>query len=155
MSDLIYEDNKSLRFIMRCSVFFFVCIAVLNVVLPILGKYLHPDVFNLLVVAVWLYGFLSSLGYFKRPVVREEQRVEYETSVPIVQIGILRVIQVLYHIPLKHDGINTVVLIVLVCFDVAYVLLLLLDKGSYYYETVEREKQDYSVTVVLDEEQDE
>lgn len=152
--NMIYEDNKSLRFMMRMSVVLFIVTLICNIVLPVFGRFLHPDVFNIVIEVCWTYGMLSSLGYFKKPVLKEGKRVEYETTIPVVPIGMIRVIQLVYHLFLKKSSLSVGLFIALVVIDVIYVFILLLDKSSYYYESVEREMQDYTVTIVEDDQED-
>ena len=153
-NDIIYEDNKSLRFMMRLSVFMFVITLLLNVIAPIQNRIFHPDFFNLLVIGFWIYGLLSSLGYFKKPVLKEGNRTEYITAIPIVQIGLVRLVQALWHWFVMHGDIQIGWFIALIVIDIAYIMILLLDKSSYYYESVERETPDYKITIESDDSED-
>jgi hypothetical protein len=88
----------------------------------------------------WVYGLLSHLGYFKRQVSADEDgKIKYEVSVPIVQIGLIRMAQAGYYL-LRKLSVNWVVFIILIALDVIYVAFILLDKANYYYES---ELEDY------------
>lgn len=103
-------------------------------------KKLGLGIFSVLIVIFWLYGFLGSLGYLKKTVSEDEDGViVFDTPIPIIQIGILRILQFGYFMWRKRTVFNYRVFIVLIAIDVVYLIALLLDKGSYYYMSISEE----------------
>ena len=89
---------------------------------------------NLVVIGIWIKGFLGSLGVVKVFLSEDEDGViVYDTPVPFLGVGIVRVVEVVYYIVLRRLSINWSVLGGLVLVDVLYTVVLLFDKSSYYY----------------------
>lgn len=119
----------------------FCCMIVLgNLFLPLYpGKYLNTNLFQFAVIAMWIFGLLSHLGYVKRQVsASEDGIVEYETIIPIVPLGFTRIAQCIYYV-IRKPKISWVMLIILIGLDALYVAFLLWDKSNYYYESEMKE----------------
>ena len=91
--------------------------------------------FNMAESIIDVYALAANLGFIKN--IAEEfadGRVIYDVPVPILPVGIVRVVEAFY-VCLLHT-INLRSFIVLVATDALYLALLLIDKSSYYYESV-------------------
>lgn len=142
----MYEDNKGLRFLRRVYIAFFVIAAGVNVFFLKQMSFM-----NIAAIAVWVYGLLCYLGYVKKVERKEGNRIVYATSVPILQIVAVRVIQFLIgkflHIGMKE--IEVVPLFACYLLDIVLLVLAILDSGSYYYEgIIEQDTDDHAVVTI-------
>lgn len=114
-----YERN--LMFNVSVMKIIYVLIVICNLLLPI-----RRDVFisisplQIVAVIIWLFGLLGGMGYF-------DQRT------PILPIGILRFIEVLYYAVLRTKYINWVSFCVYLILDIIFVAFLFFDKANYMY----------------------
>lgn len=120
-----------LKTTMFLSRIFYLVIVIANVVISV--KYEFNIVFNLLVVLGWATGFLSSQGYGCRFVSKIEGKSIYEIKVPIVLIGVLRILQLLLSYFFKWK-IQFPLYLILVALDIVYIIFLVLDNSHYYFE---------------------
>lgn len=133
---------KKLLFNLHVSKGIFAVLVFINLVLPLYsGQIMKFNLFQLIIVLVWSYGLLSHLGFFKTQVSDgTEGKILYEPNTPIVQIGILRLIELIYFLALKREVFNWKVFILLIVWDVFYIIFLLLDKSRYVFEMEEEDE---------------
>lgn len=129
--------NGILQIFYILSKIIYIILVVLNIVLPTLQSDRFGFGFwQVAVTIIWTYGILSSMGYFKKIVSQDEDgKIEYMTSVPFLQVGIARVLQLLYSMWRLRSEFILKNYIILVAFDVALAVVLLLDKSTYCYES--------------------
>lgn len=129
---------KKLLFNLKISKIFYLVIFICNVVFPLKGKVLNISFFNLVIIILWTYALLSHLGYFLKQVSENEDGViEYENSIPMVKLAVVRIAEAGYYALFRRDIINWRIYVILVGIDIIYVVFLLFDKGNYYYESEE------------------
>ena len=125
--------RKSMSVLQIISFIIFGVIVIVNSTLSIRsrdGGY-GTCLLNLVVIGIWIKGFLGSLGVVKVFLSEDEDGViVYDTPVPFLGVGI---VEVVYYIVLRRLSINWSVLGGLVLVDVLYTVVLLFDKSSYYY----------------------
>lgn len=135
------HKKHPVQIFLQLSKIVFALLVVLNLFMTVNSKNvigLNP--FNLIDICIWVYGYLSSLGYFKSIVNEDEDGViEYETKVPFLACGILRIIEGGYYWFFSSANLNIKYFIILVVTDLLYTILLLIDKSSYYYMSMEDE----------------
>ena len=128
--------RKSMSVLQIISFIIFGVIVIVNSTLSIRsrdGGY-GTCLLNLVVICIWIKGFLGSLGVVKVFLSEDEDGViVYDTPVPFIGVGIVRVVEVVYYIVLRRLSVNWSVLGGLVLVDVLYTVVLLFDKSSYYY----------------------
>ena len=95
----------------------YVLLIVINLVVPCL-KGTHSRLWLLQIVAclVWILGLLGGLGYLNQ-------------MVPILQIGIVRIIECLYLLLFKYKETRWWIIGLYILIDVIYVVYLLIDKS--------------------------
>ena len=121
----------------------FAVVMMFNTFLPILK---HARIglclFNAAVMILWVYGMLNAHGVIKKIAAQDEDgNITYDTTVPLVQVAVVRVIEFAYFIWRKRQLLIYRNFIVLIVLDVLLVLFLLLDKGSYCYESCKEEER--------------
>ena len=128
---------------LRMSQITFVAILGTNIFLPILQKHTLGLCFgNVLVIIFWIYAFFSSLGYIKVIASQDEDgNIEYDTKVPILQVAGVRIVEFGYFMLRKRNIFLYKHFLILVGLDVAYLIFLLIDKGSYCYESCPGEEE--------------
>lgn len=142
----MYEDNKWLRGMRKVYVVLFAVAVCLNVFLSSTLGFM-----NFIAIAIMLYGVLGYLGYVKRVESKEQNRIVYSTSVPILPIVFIRIAQFLLgkflHVGMKDSSL---VPFFACCFaDILLLMLAIMDSGSYYYEgIIEDEQEDPSIVTV-------
>lgn len=112
-------------------------LCVINLIVPMYPESkVNVSIFQFLLIGFWIYGLLSHLGYFKKQVSfdTDEELITYETSIPIIQVGLLRIVQFGYYY-IAHVDYNLKVFVVFVIADIIYTVFLLLDKAGYVYES--------------------
>lgn len=119
------------------STIVFVAVVACNVFLPLLqGRSSGVCIGNLIILGCWTYTLLGSFGIIKHIAVQDEDgNIEYDTTVPVIQVVILRLIELGYFMLFKRINFEYKHFIVLVVLDVVYVVLTYVYKGSYYYES--------------------
>lgn len=120
----------------------FIVAVIANFCLPVVeNKTIGTNVWNVIVLGLWSYALLSSLGYFKTVVSSDEDGCTvYTTAVPIVKVGIVRIVEFFWYYFSRKQNISYRDFITLVVIDVIYMLLLLVDKSSYYYVSMEEDE---------------
>ena len=120
-----YERNIMLNtYVMKVG---YILLIVVNLAVHCL-KGTHSRLWLLQITAclVWILGLLGGLGYLNQ-------------MVPILQIGIVRIIECLYLLLFKYKETRWWVVGLYILVDVIYVVYLLIDKSNYEY-VVEDEK---------------
>lgn len=120
-----YEQSIMLNtYVMKVG---YVLLVIINLAAPCL-KGIHSRLWLMQVVIclVWILGLLGGLGYLNQ-------------MVPILQVGIVRIIECLYLLLFKYKETRWWVVGLYVLVDVIYVVYLLIDKSNYEY-VVEDEK---------------
>lgn len=104
----------------------FAIICCINIFLPFYRDWkFHFSIFQVLILIFWFIGLLGGLGYFNQ-------------STPIVQIGLIRIVQICIYLLFKFKLINWVIIGIFLFFDIAFLMLLLFDKANYEYVTEEK-----------------
>jgi hypothetical protein len=121
--------EKSLMFNVELMKIIFYVLAALNLLLPLfqpisLGI---TSAFQWFIIAAHAYGLAHGLGVF------EGQKT------PIIQVGLLRIVEVAWYRYISGSHINWLIFVVLLFVDVLFVAVLLLDKNTYAYEKVSKE----------------
>lgn len=146
----MYEDNKSLRFLRKLYEVLTGITIIVNIIMSGIMGFM-----NYFAIVVWIYGGLSYLGYIKKVASKEEGRIVYTTSIPIIQIVVVRVVQFLLG-KFLNVGMQTEVLFpfFICCFlDIVLIIFGVMDTGSYYYESViEQDVEDHTVVTVENKE---
>lgn len=134
---------KKLLFNLKLSKCIFAVIVIINLILPIYNNQIMKfNVFQLVAIGIWGYGLLSHLGYFKTQVFDgSEGKIMYEPNTPIVKIGFLRIVELIYFLVLKRDVFNWKVFLILLACDVFYIVFLIMDKSRYVFEMEENEDE--------------
>lgn len=124
----------------------FIAEIVLNIALsPLSSKKIGINVFSMLELIFYVYALLCAHGVFKivsEYVDDDTKVIRYETSVPMIQIILVRIAQVLIYLMFKRADIVLKHFVILVITDILFIIVLLLDKSSYYYESVEENFDD-------------
>ena len=133
--------KKSIPILLLISFIIFGCIAVANAILSIAGKSIvKPCFINWIILCIWVYGLLASLGFVKKYLSENEDGViEYDTPIPFLPVGILRILEYMYYAWLRRMTINYKVFALLIALDVMYTIILLLDKSNNYYVSEEED----------------
>lgn len=131
------QNNGMLKFFLMLSKALFVVVALCNLMLPITAKsWCHPHITQVVLVLVWFYGFLCSLGYFNNSITKEQDGIVVrEISVPIIQIGIFRICQIIFFL-LRGSELDWKMYFVCIGLDLFYLVLILVDKSNYYYISI-------------------
>lgn len=109
-----------------------------NLVFPLYqGQYFKFIPLQIILIVFWLYGLACHLGYFKVQTSLEDGKRIYEPSIPIIQIAACRIIETTYFWFAKKGVVDWKIFIILVGMDVIYIIFILLDKATYYYEVDE------------------
>lgn len=136
----VTEYEKSLKLFLHVSKIIFVILTAINIALPIVKtRAFIIIVCKIIIISVWGYACLSSLGYCKKVISEKDYagRVRYETSVPFLPIAFLRIFEAFYLFVFRSGEVNWKNLAICIIADVVYLLLLLIDKSRYYYESAE------------------
>lgn len=140
----INKYEKSLLFKPILIRFLWLVILALNWILPLNKDFnWNFSIFRVLISIIWTYGMLTSTGILcQNTHVHENGMIIYEqnTSVVIMAIGLSRIFQLVYYFILKRHVINWSVIILLIVFDIIYLLIIIMDKSSYGYAMEEKEK---------------
>lgn len=116
-------------------------VAVSNIWFSVSKEISHINVFSLAIIVVWGYGILGNLGIIKSIVAEDEDGViVYDTPVPFLQVGIIRILQFAYARWKYADSLQYGIFIGLVIMDCILTLLLLLDKSNYYYVSIKEDE---------------
>lgn len=128
---------------LRLAQIIFVVLVIINFVLPLRSDHSAGfNVFNFIIIVLWVYALLSSLGFVKKIAKQDEDGIiEYDTTIPIAPVGIVRAIEFGYYMLLKHNVFLYKNFIILVILDITYLILLLIDKSSYCYESCPGEEE--------------
>lgn len=128
---------------LRLAQIIFVVLVIINFVLPLRSdRSAGFNVFNFIIVILWVYALLSSLGFVKKIAKQDEDGViEYDTTIPIAPVGIFRAVEFGYYMLFKHNVFLYKDFIILVILDITYLILLLIDKSSYCYESCPGEEE--------------
>lgn len=103
----------------------YVIILIVNLGIPYYKNWSwHFSIFQVLIVIFWFFGLLGGLGYFGQ-------------ATPIVQIGIIRIVQCGSYLLFKIRVVNWVMIGIFILLDIVFLLFLLFDKANYSYEVVE------------------
>lgn len=114
-----YERN--LMFNVHVMKLIYVLVVFCNLLLPIRRDTLFCiSPLQIVAVIVWLFGLLGGMGYF-------DQRT------PILPIGILRFVEVLYYGVLRTNYINWIGFAIYVVLDIIFMAFLFFDKANYTY----------------------
>lgn len=117
----------------------------LNLILPVLNtKKFGLSFFSIVAILLYVYALLCENGYIKSVAEYGEdgKSFRYETSVPSLQIGFVRIVQLLFYALFKKNEIIILNFAILLIVDLLFVVVLLLDGSSYYYESVEENGDD-------------
>ena len=115
---------------------FYAILVILNVLVPVYaGKSINTFFAQYLVLIFWGYAILSQAGIFKVPVPSDvDDDIHYEANVPLLQVGLTRILEAVYFAVLKGDVVNWKVFIVYIVLDALFASFLLMDKSRYYFE---------------------
>lgn len=134
--------RKSMSVLQIISFVIFGAIVIANFILSIRQRdgICGVCMLNVIVEVIWMKGFLGSLGIVKTFLSEDEDGVIiYDTPVPFLWVGIIRLAEIFYYIVLRRIAVNWQVFGCLVVLDVLYTVILLFDKSSYYYVSVKQE----------------
>ena len=87
------------------------------------GVFFSLNIFQIVLCVTWFFGLLGGLGYFGQ-------------KIPIIPLGIIRVLEALYY-GLLRGKLNWWVFAIQVMLDIIYFTFLLFDKSNYAYEKEE------------------
>lgn len=105
----------------------YVALVILNIGLPCIdGTHSRLWLMQISACVVWVFGLLGGLGYFNQ-------------LVPILQIGIVRIIECLYLLLFKYKVTIWWAVGIYILADVIYLVYLLIDKSNYEYVIEESE----------------
>ena len=122
--------EKSLMFNITVMKIGFAIIALVNLFFPVYkDEVFQFSLFQIGAVGIWFFGMLGGMGYLNQ-------------SIPIVQIGLLRIFEVMFYVILRLDRVNWWAFLIFIILDVAYLVFLLLDKANYSYEYEEVDNSD-------------
>lgn len=114
-----YERN--LMFNITVMKVIYVLIIFCNLLLPIRRDVLFSiSPLQIIAIIIWLFGLLGGMGYF-------DQRT------PVLPIGILRFVEILYYAVLRTDYINWIGFGICVLLDIIFIAFLFFDKANYTY----------------------
>lgn len=126
---------KKLKVNLVLSKVIFIILLICNLALPLTGKVMQLNLFQLILCGIWAYGLLSHLGYFKTQVSDgSDGIIRYEPNTPIIPIGLLRIAEFLFYFLIRKDIINWSIFLGLLIGDLVYLMFLLLDKANYVFE---------------------
>lgn len=133
------KARKPVQIFLQLSKIVFVLIVVVNLILTVNTKHVFGfSLFNFIALLIWTYGFISSLGFIKTVASEEEDgSIIYETRLPFLWVAVVRLAQLGYYQFLSKADMNFIYFIILVVLDSLYTILLLIDKSSYYYISLE------------------
>lgn len=127
--------SDSILTLSRIITVFCVIGVVCNLFLPLFdGTAVNKISLQFAMAAVWIYGLLCSRGVFKKASSDwSDNKIEYSTSVPIVHVGVLRIIEAVWFAAVHGGEIIWIRYGILAVLDVVYIVLMLVDKMNYYY----------------------
>lgn len=130
------HEKETMMFLHIITVLYLIAIAV-NIALPVYSEsFMNTVIFTPFIIIFWTYGFICSRGYFKKIVSKGvDGRIQYTTRTPIVQVGMLRIIEFVWLVLQKKHGVNFRNLLIQVVLDVLLLAIMLIDKSAYYYES--------------------
>lgn len=128
---------KRLLFNVKLSKILCLLIVACNLILPWKkGVFVQFNIFNIVAAILWVYALISQMGYFLVQVSEDENgHYTYENRIPIVQIVVDRVLEILFYLFFKKGVVDWRFIIALIAMDLIYMLFLLMDKSNYYYES--------------------
>lgn len=127
---------KPVQVLLALADIMFIAVCVANVILPVLHtKNLGLDLFHFIIIIFHVYAALGCHGYVKKISMLEDDVIIYDTTIPLLQVTVVRILELIYHYFRHWKDLNLRNFIILVILDVLYFLILLLDKGKYYYES--------------------
>lgn len=131
--------ERKLKINLFVSKFMFLTAAILNLAAPLqMGVFFNRNIFQFIVLAIWLYALLAHLGYFKTEIgVSAVGNKQYEFKIPILPLGLARILEIGYFALFKNGSTNWYALLSLIVLDIIFVIFLILDKARYCYESEE------------------
>ena len=131
--------NTLLLFEKLATVLYFIMLAV-NFVLPVIsGATLNIHLFTFIMVILWTVTIISAHGYIKKIVSTSEDSVIYDTILPIVPATLVRIAEFGWFFIRQRQSFRVNIFIADVVLDILFVIILLLDKSHYYYESRKQE----------------
>lgn len=131
--------NSILLFVKIATVIYFVIVLV-NLILPVLSdSVLNFNLFTVVMLIIWTVAELSSRGYIKKVVSTVDDKIVYDTVLPVVFPTIVRLAEFGWFFLRHRSEFRIGVFCADVALDIVFVGILLLDKSHYYYEAVESE----------------
>lgn len=118
--------EKSLLFNLYMIKICFGIVVAINLLFPVYtdGELGFHSLFQWIVVGVYISGLLNALGYFNQ-------------RIPLLELGITRIAQVLFHVVISSTGINWIFYFIILIGDLLFIMLLLMDKNNYEYKKVD------------------
>lgn len=141
-----FKEDKQLRYTNTlllfekiATVLYFIMLAV-NLVLPVLsGATLNIHLFTFVMLIIWTIAIVSAHGYLKKIVSTSEDTIVYDTILPIVPATLVRLVEFGWFFIRQRQSFRINVFIADVALDVLFIIILLLDKSHYYYESRKQE----------------
>lgn len=132
--------NTLLLFEKVATILYFIILAV-NLILPVVsGATLNINLFTIIMIVIWTITILSAHGYFKRMISTTDDAIVYDTILPIVPATLVRIIEFGWYFLRQRQSFRINVFVADVVLDIAFVIILLLDKSHYYYESRTQEE---------------
>lgn len=134
--------NTILLFSKIATVIYFLAL-IINLIFPVLNSStLNLNVFTFIIAILWTVAILSCHGFIKKVSETVDDKVIYDTIIPIFPATLIRLIEFGWYFLRHRSEFRIGVFIFDVVFDVMLVALLLLDKSHYYFEATESEELD-------------
>lgn len=134
--------NTILLFSKIATVIYFLAL-IINLIFPVLNSStLNLNVFTIIIAILWTVAILSCHGFIKKVAETVDDKVIYDTIIPIFPATLIRLIEFGWYFLRHRSEFRIGVFIFDVVFDVMLVAFLLLDKSHYYFEATESEELD-------------
>ena len=126
--------NKPIQIWQAMATFLGIIAVPLNSVLSVKTEGSVGILFLLAYLIIIIYGLLCCHGYVKKIAsIDDLGEVEYKTAVPIVQIGIFRIIELGWYYWRAELLLRNVLILIII--DLAFLVCMLIDKSTYVYKS--------------------
>lgn len=130
--------TNSIMLFTRIATVWYAAIVILNLVVPVLnGTFLNFNLFSVIILIIWTVAILSAHGIIKRLVSTLDDKIVYDTVLPIFLPTLVRLGELAWMYFRHKQSFNKTVFLIEIAADIVFIIILLLDKSRYYYEAEE------------------
>ena len=123
--------EKALLFNLKVIKILFVIDVLVNLFMPVYsnGDLGIKSLFQWIIVIINFVGVINAMGYM-------------DQHVPTLEWGVVRILQVLWHVFISSTGMNWVFFFIMLISDLLFMIMLFMDKSNFKYERVDIVERD-------------